>query len=114
MPDTPYGETCSVEELCRFANVQAPAESPDLPGDAPLMPALDTRPFPVLIRVIEVPAEFEVYTTPDGEKGLRQISDAQVRTYILDPEDIEVADNAVWLIIGDAPKYTEPEDNLPT
>lgn len=108
MPDTPYGETVSVQELCEFANVQRPAESPDLPGTAELMPALDTRPFPVFIRVIEVPAEFETYTTTEGGQGLRLIKEAQVRTYVLDPDDIEVADNAVWLIVGDAPTHTEP------
>lgn len=108
MPDTPYGDTCSVEELCQFANVQREAEPGWLPGEGELQPALDTRPFPVFIRVIEEPAVWDETELAEGRMVCLQ--EAKVRTYVLETEDIEVADNAVWLIVGDAPTHTEPEE----
>lgn len=93
MVDTPFGETCTVEELVKYAQVVVD----DTPaGDGPL----DTRRFPVIIRVIEQPAIIRT----DEEGGLEVLAEAETRNFALETEDIEVTDNAVWLIVGPRPE----------
>lgn len=96
MIDTPLGETSTVQELHRFTQC-----GPDTPhtGDD----WFDTSQFPVFIRVINRPAVVETGEDAEGNPTITVLAEAEMTTYVLESEDIEVADNCVWLIVGEAP-----------
>jgi len=99
MIDTPFGETSTVEELHKFT--QCGPHSQDVTGEPPF----DTSQFPVFIRVITRPAV--VVTGVEAETGFATaevIVEAETTTYVLESEDIEIADNAIWLIVGEPPE----------
>jgi hypothetical protein len=81
--ETPYGDTSTLHNLgaCTFG----------LPPDTP-----------ILIRVIERPAIIEIVDgEPEDISRMRIHAAAEYRTFVLDPEDIEFQDGAIWLVVGE-------------
>lgn len=85
MRDTPYGETATMGELMDV-----------------LIHHQQSVSTPILVRVIESPIGVDEEALTEGE--IRVIREAETRTFVLEVEDIEIIDGAVWLIVGDYPK----------
>jgi hypothetical protein len=95
MINTPYGETTKVSELHRWTQF-------GVFGDP-----VETGDWPVLIRVIRRPA---IIKTDPQDGTIEVLVEAETETFCLEIEDIEIADNAIWLIVGDEPQEEEGDE----
>lgn len=95
MKDTPLGSTSTVEELHKLTKYVSNQE--EFAEDA-----VDTSGFPVFIRVITRPRI--IRTVGDV---IEVVAEAETQTYCLESEDIEIFENAVWLVVAQNPTAEE-------
>lgn len=85
MKETPYGETATVAELMDVMVHHQQSVS-----------------TPILVRVIESPIGVDEEALTEAE--LRVLRESETRTFVLEVEDIEIIDGAVWLVVGEHPE----------